>query len=30
MSVSEKREDLIKRKEAILKQGGEKGVAEPA
>ena len=27
MSVSEKREDLIKRKEALLKQGGEKGVA---
>jgi acetyl-CoA carboxylase carboxyltransferase component len=27
MSVSEKREDLIKRKETLLKQGGEKGVA---
>ncbi len=27
MSASEKREDLIKRKEAILKQGGEKGIA---
>jgi len=26
MSVSEKREDLIKRKETLLKQGGEKGV----